>query len=111
MANNRIYIRCNVCGKALFLGKDFAQGFYWQNYDKNFDWHLEDKLNEFFDEHTYCDQEPIDSKSMPYDAKQFPIPNQLGYAPGDFSIAYEGYEPSDRNEEPEDNSIYIEFTN
>ena len=56
MANDRIYLQCNICGKKLFLGKQFAWGsFYWENYGKlNGDENsppLEDRLNEFFTEH------------------------------------------------------------
>lgn len=67
MANNRLYLRCNACGKKLFLGKSFLMGYYWENYAKDGK-HLEDKLNEFYDEHTYCEG---------------------GYDDGDFSLEYE----------------------
>lgn len=91
MANNRIYIRCNVCGEALYLGKDFLDGFYWENY-KNDGEHLEDRLNRFFDEHTYC-HEPVSEdakKHYMYDPKLFPIPGDVvDWPSGDFSIAYE----------------------
>lgn len=53
MANNRIYMRCKACGEQLYLGKCFADSYYWENYfDKSK--HLEDFLNEFFEKHTYC---------------------------------------------------------
>ena len=72
MANNRIYLKCNVCGEMLYLGKSFAMGYYWENYGKlNGDPNsppLEDRLNEFFDKHTYCNNEGND---------------------GDYSIEYE----------------------
>ena len=56
MADDRIYIQCNICGKKLFLGKQFAWGpFYWRNYaqingEKNAP-PLEEKLNTFYQEH------------------------------------------------------------
>ena len=72
MANNRIYLKCNICGDVLYLGKSFAMGYYWENYGKiNGDPNspsLEDRLNKFFDEHTYCKNEGND---------------------GDYSIEYE----------------------
>ena len=72
MANNRIYLKCNVCGEMLYLGKSFAMGYYWENYGKlNGDPNsppLEDRLNEFFEKHTYCNNEGND---------------------GDYSIEYE----------------------
>lgn len=57
MANNRIYLRCNGCGKTLFLGKSYLSGYFYENYDRLRDPKspsLERKLNEFYDEHTYC---------------------------------------------------------
>lgn len=64
MADDRVFIQCNVCGKKLFLGKQFGwEAFYWENYGKtNGDPNsppLEDRLNEFFQEHVhlYSDKE------------------------------------------------------
>ena len=65
MANNRIFIRCNVCGEKLFLGKSFLNGFYYENYDNST---LEDKINNFYNKHTYCNDNDSD---------------------GDFDITYE----------------------
>lgn len=65
MADNRIYLKCNICGKKLYLGKSFLDGFYYENYDKKT---LEEKLNEFYDKHTYCNK---------------------SYSDGDFDITYE----------------------
>lgn len=58
MADDRIYIKCNICGGKLFLGKQFGWGaFYWQNYWKmNGDEEappLEDRLNKFFEGHVH----------------------------------------------------------
>lgn len=87
MANNRIYLRCNVCGEAIFLGKSFGDGFYWVNYKEDGE-HLEDKLNAFYDKHKYCDQKKIDNAE--YDIEAFPIKGKsTNAAEGDFSIAYE----------------------
>ena len=71
MANNRIYLKCNACGKTLFLGKSFLNGYTYVNYDRitnPFAKSLETKLNDFYDEHTYCG---------------------LSLNDGDFSIEYE----------------------
>ena len=68
MADNRIYLRCKECGKKLFLGKRLGIGYYWNNYgkenneskanDPNWkkqdDRPLEERLNEFFEEHEFC---------------------------------------------------------
>ena len=56
MADDRIYIKCNVCGETLYLGKQFgAEPFYWENYgngDKNSP-SLEDRLNAFYEKHVH----------------------------------------------------------
>ena len=57
MANNRIYLKCNACGKTLFLGKSFMSGYHYVNYERitnRFAKSLETLLNEFYDEHAYC---------------------------------------------------------
>jgi len=68
MADDRIYLHCKICKRVLFLGKRYIGGYYWENYGKqnnmmfDFDplWkpqderHLEDRLNEFYDTHSYC---------------------------------------------------------
>jgi len=63
MADDRIYIKCNICGGKLFLGKQFGFGaFYWQNYGKmNGDEEahpLEDRLNKFFEYHVHPEYSP-----------------------------------------------------
>lgn len=71
MANDRIYLKCNVCGALLYLGKSFAQGFYYVNYDKERDSSapsLDEKLNMFYDKHAFCGDSHSD---------------------GDFSLIYE----------------------
>ena len=62
MANDRIYLKCNICGKTLFLGKQYGYGsFLWLNYDKiNGDISspsLEERLNDFYDEHGHPDSD------------------------------------------------------
>ena len=68
MADNRIYLRCAECKKVLFLGKRLGLGYYWSNYGKYNNEHqadnpnykkqderpLEDRLNEFYEEHEWC---------------------------------------------------------
>ena len=71
MANNRIYLKCNVCGDTLFLGKSFLNGYYWTDYgalNGKDPYPLQERLNRFYDDHTYCRDSHID---------------------GDFSIEYE----------------------
>ena len=55
MANDRLYIRCKNCGTCLYLGKHFMDPFYWRNYRRD-GRHLEDFLNDFFEQHCWCDQ-------------------------------------------------------
>ena len=47
MANNRLYLKCAICGKEFFLGKTFLDGYYNCHTDMH-------GLNKFFDEHKYC---------------------------------------------------------
>lgn len=54
MADNRIYMRCSVCGAKLFLGKSFMDGCYYANYQPELG-SLETKLNRFYDEHMHLD--------------------------------------------------------
>lgn len=48
MANNRIYIKCDQCGRRFCLAKSYGDGFYVNN---EFD---EILLNEFFEVHAFC---------------------------------------------------------
>lgn len=51
MANNRIGIKCRVCGEILGLGKRLADGYYCNDcYGRN----LTEKLNEFYEKHEAC---------------------------------------------------------
>lgn len=55
MADDRIYMKCNICGSMLYLGKQFAYGpFFWENYALEKDSNapsLEDQLNAFYEAH------------------------------------------------------------
>ena len=51
MANNRIYLRCKQCGDVLYLGKTFGSDYHYNNYSEE---NLENKLNAFYSEHSYC---------------------------------------------------------
>ncbi len=60
MANNRLYLVCNECGKTLMLAKDFGSGFGLRV--------TRDDITKFLDEHTFCGYKG---------------------SPGNFSIGYE----------------------
>ena len=66
MANNRIYLRCKACGEKLFLGKHYAMGWYYENYDPE-DGTLQEKLNRFYDAHVYCKGEPLECLDIVYE--------------------------------------------
>lgn len=66
MANNRLYLKCNACGGMLFLGKSFAAGFYYHDYENNEN-HLEDRLNSFYDKHTWCSDTGDGDFSLEYE--------------------------------------------
>jgi hypothetical protein len=82
MADNRIYLRCKGCGKELFLGKRLGLGYYWENYgkennqrfandpnwEKQDDRSLEDRLNEFYDEHECCGDAGVDCFELRYES-------------------------------------------
>ena len=85
MANNRIYMRCRGCGAVLFLGKSNYGG-YW--YDSYRGLPLERKLNDFYEEHNYCDKVPTNGP-WPYDEEYFPMPKDCGGCDGCFDIVYE----------------------
>lgn len=53
MANNRIFIKCNVCGAVLSIAKSFGAGF-----SPNVEVH--DTLYDFMKEHTFCSQKGIE---------------------------------------------------
>ena len=81
MADDRIYMQCNICGKKLYLGKQFGwEPFFWANYGKmNGDVTsppLEDRLNKFFADHYHPDADVCRWN-------------------GNFSIVYEAGSPAD----------------
>lgn len=66
MANNRLYIRCRVCGEELCIGKHFGYTYFTPDNE------TDKKLNEFYEKHAFCPK------------------HQDGFADrGDFEIAYE----------------------
>lgn len=50
MANNRMYLRCKNCGDILLLGTTMSNGY--ATCDKEIYY----KLNNFYDEHNFCDK-------------------------------------------------------
>lgn len=54
MANERLYIRCRACGEVFYVGKSFLDGFYYGIEEPK----LADKLNAFYEKHTYCCKYP-----------------------------------------------------
>lgn len=55
MANNRIYIRCKKCGEIVHIGSHTMTAYNWSRIDKSY--HLEDLLNDFYEEHCFCNKE------------------------------------------------------
>lgn len=51
MANNRMYIRCMVCGKTCLIGKSFGTGYAVPLAQAK---NLTAKLDDFFFEHSFC---------------------------------------------------------
>ena len=66
MANNRMYLRCKACGEMIFLGKRLVDGYWIQQYPQ---WEkpFMDMLNDFYDEHTYCNGEGEDCFEIHYE--------------------------------------------
>ncbi len=64
MADDRLFLKCNICGDMLFLGKQFGFGPFYNEFP------LEERLNAFFKSHCHEDA----------DTDRFN---------GDYSIAYE----------------------
>ena len=70
MANNRIYLRCKTCGDCLFMGKSFGGAYAQDNVYFAKDNRLGapnepdaflDALNEFYEKHCWCEEEPNES--------------------------------------------------
>lgn len=55
MANNRIYLRCKNCGEVFFLGKRLVDGFYVQDEHYGKGETLVNRINKFYDKHTWED--------------------------------------------------------
>lgn len=51
MANNRLYLKCSVCGETVFLAKSFSAGYYQAVYSPE---EQHRRLEEFYDKHAYC---------------------------------------------------------
>lgn len=51
MAKNRMYLRCKACGDILFLGRTMGYGYHL------FDKEIYYNLNDFYEEHNFCDKE------------------------------------------------------
>ena len=47
MANNRMYMKCNICGETFFLAKSLGSGFYTSRLNVN-------DFNIFLEKHAYC---------------------------------------------------------
>lgn len=67
MANNRIYLRCKTCGDCLFMGKSFGGPYAQDNVYFAKDNRITapnepdaflDALNEFYEKHCWCEEEP-----------------------------------------------------
>ena len=52
MADNKMYLRCIVCGKNFFLGKRLGGGYYIRNYEPDRGT-FEKRLNDFYSEHEH----------------------------------------------------------
>ena len=85
MANNRIYLRCKKCGAGCFIGKSFGCEYTtWQLKDNE----LEEKLNDFFEEHCWCEHTPEENKEWINDLEPKFEPKDTHYE-NRFEIAYE----------------------
>ena len=67
MADNRIFLKCKVCGDTLFLGKRLGFGYYYRTYNPE-KGSLENRLNEFYDKHEWCnDSYNLDCFTIEYE--------------------------------------------
>lgn len=53
MANNRIWLKCEVCEKKFYFGKRYAGGYSVAAGPLN------KELQSFFDEHEFCKENPL----------------------------------------------------
>lgn len=84
MANERIYLYCRNCGKRFYLGKHSIDSFHFAN--KEYRDNLGCMLEEFFEQHTYCDGRFNESE----DAENVDPRYMTDYSfVGNFGIVYE----------------------
>lgn len=60
MADDRIYLQCNICGDKFFLGKQFGwDAFYLADYDYviHHDKTFIERLNEFYEAHNHIGED------------------------------------------------------
>lgn len=60
MADDRIYLQCNICGDKFFLGKQFAwDAFYLEDYhyEHHHDKTFIERLNEFYEAHNHIGED------------------------------------------------------
>lgn len=60
MADDRIYLQCNICGDKFFLGKQFAwDAFYLEDYhyELHHDKTFIERLNEFYEAHNHIGED------------------------------------------------------
>lgn len=81
MSDNRMYLRCKICGETILLGKCNC-GEY-----TVFGSCIHNDLNHFFTEHAYCDKEP-NKNDISKTEKAFTPMNDIPYD-NQFEIAYE----------------------
>lgn len=66
MANNRIYLRCKACGKVLYLGKHYEDGWWYDDRGPE-PVTLKQMLNEFYDAHAHCGGWPLECFDIKYE--------------------------------------------
>ena len=54
MADNRMFIRCRVCGETFYLGIYHEQFLGYSTYTQKSEKDTVEKLDKFFDKHTQC---------------------------------------------------------
>lgn len=76
MANNRMYLRCRKCGRTLYIGKTFLDGYYYyptKEYMKGRT--FQEILNDFYEEHTWCCQDRnLENECIGYSLEEYPLP-------------------------------------
>ena len=99
MANNRIYLRCRTCGKGFFIGKGFGGPYSIDNVyfakDNRINAPNEpdaflDALNEFYEEHCFCENDLAENDIKYLEPKFKTAPENMHYE-NNFEIAYETF--------------------